>query len=57
MLTVRDVDLTTGAATFDRLELAPSQYSAAMSLVLGYVAPLPRDAGIPGPNSCADLGY
>jgi hypothetical protein len=57
MLSVRDVHLSAGTGTFDRLVLAPGQYSSALSIDLGFVVPLPRDAGAPGPNSCRDLGY
>lgn len=57
MVSVRNVNLTTGEGTFDRLVLAPSQYSAAITVDLGYVLPLPRGSGPLGPNSCVDLGY
>jgi hypothetical protein len=56
MLSVRDVHLDTGAATFDRITLAPGQYSGALSIDLGFVTPLPGNTATPGPNSCRDLG-
>lgn len=57
MLSVQDVDLAAGTGTFDQLTLAADQYSSVLSIDLGYVVPLPGDAGAPGPNSCLDLGF
>jgi hypothetical protein len=57
LLSVRDPDLDTGTGRFDRMTLAPEQYSGDVAIDLGYVVPLPVDAGVPGPNSCRDLGY
>jgi hypothetical protein len=57
MISVRDVDLATYSGTFDRLTLAPRQYSGTVTMDLGYVVPLPQGAGPFGPNSCRDLGY
>jgi hypothetical protein len=54
---VRDPNLVTGTGQFDRMTLASDQYSGEIAIDLGYVAPLPVDAGVPGPNSCRDLGY
>jgi hypothetical protein len=57
MLSVQDVDLAAGTGTFDQLTLGAEQYSSALSIDLGFVVPLPGDAGAPGPNSCLDLGF
>jgi hypothetical protein len=56
MLSLRNVDLATGTATFDEITLRSDQYSASVSLDLGFVSPLTGDPGALGPNSCADLG-
>jgi hypothetical protein len=57
LLSVRDPDVVAGTGEFDRTTLAPAQYSGEITIDLGYVVPLPVDAGVPGPNSCRDLGY
>jgi len=36
--------------------VAPTAYSAAVTIGLDYVVPWPAEAGAPPPNSCADLG-
>jgi hypothetical protein len=56
MLSLRDVDLVAGTGTFDEITLGSDQYSASVSLDLGFMSPLAGDPGALGPNSCADLG-
>lgn len=56
LLSARDVNYDTGSATLDPLVLRADQYSAALSIDLGLVTPLPGNAA-PGPNSCHDLGF
>jgi hypothetical protein len=38
------------------MDVAPTAYSASVTIDLNWVAPLPADAGTVPPNSCADLG-
>jgi hypothetical protein len=56
LLSLRDVNLAAGEATFDQITVGQDQYSAAMTVDLGYVVELPGDPAVLGPNSCADLG-
>jgi hypothetical protein len=50
------LDLTGGKVRIPKeLVIGPGDYSPSVKIDLGFVSPLPADAGAPGPNSCADL--
>jgi hypothetical protein len=57
LLSLRDFDPSTGDATFDRVTFLEDQYSARLSIDLGFVTDFRGDPSTIGPNSCADLGF
>lgn len=56
LLSLRNVDYSTGQATYDDVTVGDTQYAASLAIDLGYVTAFPGDPSSIGPNSCADLG-
>lgn len=56
LLSLRNVDYSTGQATYDDVMVGDTQYAASLAIDLGYITEFPGDPSSIGPNSCADLG-
>jgi hypothetical protein len=56
LLSLRDVDISTGSGTYDEIMVAADQYSGKIAIDLGYVTEFRGSPSAVGPNSCADLG-
>jgi hypothetical protein len=56
LLSLRYVDFPSGQATYDEVTVGEQQYSAKVSIDLGFVTDFTGDPSAIGPNSCRDLG-